>query len=150
MKGTVLTRCSVAILLALAVADARGEPANGSRDTRSASHQAILSADAGRLNKACGSRTSVRFDGDAVARARQSPSAADRALSRCRLALAGIERICADRDSRDAVARDIKSVLCGIVSERTVSLKDGVLDYRINTRKLPPRSFVREYLQNNL
>jgi hypothetical protein len=66
--------------------------------------------------------------------------------------LEGVEQVCEDRAGKDAVRAQIRRIICGFAAERAVTLKDGVLDYRIDfhTSHGGEPSIVLEYLQGNL
>ena len=72
------------------------------------------------------------------------------AENHCDRALVGIARVCADAAGKGAVKKQIKSVVCGFAGERSVSLKNGALDYKIDFKSFNDGIRVFEYLQNNL
>jgi hypothetical protein len=51
---------------------------------------------------------------------------------------------------KDAVKQKIKTVTCSFGSERAVTLKDGVVDYKISFPSSNVTSYVHEFMQNNL
>ena len=59
-------------------------------------------------------------------------------------------RVCADAAGKGAVKTQIKSVVCGFAGERSVSPRNGVLDYKIDFKSFNDGTTVFEYLQNNL
>jgi hypothetical protein len=115
---------------------------------RIAAQEAQLREKAGVVNKHCGTNFAVRFDWSAAPQAdlfAYSPS------SYCDIgALAGILEVCGHDLGKPAVKEKIKTVVCGFGPERAISLKDGVLDYKINFSSSNDFDFVYEYLQNNL
>lgn len=62
----------------------------------------------------------------------------------------GIALVCADAAGKGAVKKQIKSVVCGFTGERSVTLKNGALDYKIDFKSFNDGIRVFEYLQNNL
>ena len=51
---------------------------------------------------------------------------------------------------KDTVKQKIKTFTCGFGPQRTIALKDGAVDYKINFNSSNDGDFVFEYLQNNL
>ena len=107
-----------------------------------------LANDVARTNQKCGSSITVKFDWTGVpARAIKDwyPS------NYCGHALDVVERVCADRAGREAVATKIKRIVCGYAVERSISLEDGVLVFKSDLEASSDRrSFIFEYLQNAL
>jgi len=106
-----------------------------------------LAKDVEFTNKTCGSEFTVRFDWSAV------PAGALEKFSAqgyCDAALEGIRRVCTDAPGKDAVKQSIKRMTCGFGRERTISLKEGSLDYTINFDSVNDADFVYAYLVNNL
>lgn len=68
----------------------------------------------------------------------------------CRAVLDGIRRVCENAMGQDAVKQKIKSITCGFGPERTIAMKDGAIDYKIQFRSVNDADYVFEYLQNNL
>jgi hypothetical protein len=98
-------------------------------------------------NKVCNSGFTARFDWTGM-----SPDEVkDRyASTHCERALDGIRRICVDEPGRNAVKAQIKSVVCGFGTNRSVRLKDGALDYKMDFSSFNDAITVFEYLQGNL
>src|SRR5262249_47992026 len=124
--------------------------------------EAWLVRSAERLNKRCQSAITVAFDWSAVPETYLDPggpsvgfargrAGRDTPHYRCNRVLEGVEQVCEDRAGRDAVRAQIRRIICGFAAERAVSLKDGVLDFRIDfdVSKREPW-IVLEYLQGNL
>jgi hypothetical protein len=61
-----------------------------------------------------------------------------------------MRRVCGNAMGKDAVKEKIRSVTCGFGSERSITLKDGTIDYKIQFRSANDADYVFEYLQNNL
>jgi hypothetical protein len=98
-------------------------------------------------NKVCDSKISITFNWTGAPEAdldKYSPS------GYCDGALGGVRRVCDDPVGKDAVKQKIKSFTCGFGAERSISLKDGAVDYKINFNSANDSDFVFEYLQNNL
>ncbi len=68
----------------------------------------------------------------------------------CEAALEGIRRVCSDAPGKEAVKEQIKSLTCGFGPERSISLKDGVVDYKISFKSSNDADFVFEALENAL
>lgn len=101
-------------------------------------------------NEKCGTSLAVKFDWSTP------PAPEDRgtysAYGHCEPALEGLRRVCEmSQAGKDAVKQKIKSVTCGFGPKRSVVLKDGAIDYKINYKQSSnDADFVFEYLQNNL
>jgi hypothetical protein len=102
------------------------------------------------INEKCGTNLAVKIDWSTP------PAAEDRstysAYGHCEAALDGLRRVCEMSPAgKDAVKQTIKSVTCGFGPQRSVALKDGAIDYKINYRQSSnDADYVFEYLQNNL
>jgi hypothetical protein len=115
---------------------------------RMAAQEAELQRQVAALNKKCGTNFTARFDWSA---APQTDLFKYSAAGYCdNGALAGIQEVCGHDLGKPAAKDKIKTVICGFGSERTIALKDGVLDYKINFDSSNDFDFVYEYLQNNL
>jgi hypothetical protein len=100
-------------------------------------------------NQKCGSTVAVKFDWS------KPPTPEERgtysAYGYCQAALDGMRRVCESSDAgKDAVKQKIKSVTCGFGPQRSIALKDGAIDYKINFNSSNDADYVFEYLQNNL
>ena len=106
-----------------------------------------LAADVERTNKTCAANFTVKFDWSAAPAAELEKYDAK---GYCDNALRGIRRVCSDPAGREAVKQKIKSMTCGFGAERSISLEDGVLAYKINFTSVNDDDFAFEFLQNNL
>lgn len=106
-----------------------------------------LAEDAASTNKACGSNFSVKFDWAAAPNADLEHYSAE---GYCDSALSAVRSICNDVAGRNAVKEKIKRMTCGFAGKRTIALKNGALDYKINFSSFNDSDFVVEYLRNNL
>jgi hypothetical protein len=136
---------AIAALAALGIATASAQSLKIRQ--RMASEAADLVKDADRTNSVCGTSLTVKFDwggapGDDLLK--YSPQ------SYCSAALDGIQRVCGDAAGKDAVKQKIKNVTCSFGASRTIALKDGAVDYKINFNSVNDADFVFEYLQNYL
>jgi hypothetical protein len=101
-------------------------------------------------NEKCGTNLTVKFDWSTP------PAPEDRtrysAYGHCKPALDGLQRVCEmSQAGKDAVKQKIKSLTCGFGPQRSVALKDGAIDYKINYKQSSnDADYVFEYLQNNL
>jgi hypothetical protein len=68
----------------------------------------------------------------------------------CDAAQSSIRRVCGDDMGKKAVGAKIKSMSCGFGPARSIALKDGALDYKINFDSANDSDCVYEFLQNNL
>jgi hypothetical protein len=59
-------------------------------------------------------------------------------------------RVCADEAGKGVVKKQVRSVVCGFAGKRSVSPRNGVLDYKIDFKSFNEGITVFEYLQNNL
>lgn len=99
------------------------------------------------LNDTCGTNIAVKFD---WAGAPQDQLQSTSASSFCSAGLDGVRRVCNTPEGKDAVKQKVTSVTCGFGSERSVSLKDGTIDYKINFSSSNDADYVYDYLLNNL
>jgi hypothetical protein len=103
-----------------------------------------------RTNERCGTTFAVKFDWSTP------PAPEDRtkysASGHCKAALDGLRHVCEMSPAgKDAVKQKIKSVTCGFGPQRSIALKDGAIDYKINYKQSSnDADYVFEYLQNNL
>ena len=102
---------------------------------------------ANHTNRECGTNITVNFDWSGVKEAdldTYSPS------GWCEAALDGIRNVCADNPGKEAVREKIKTLTCGFAPERSVSLKDGNVDYKISFRSTNDAVYIFETLENAL
>lgn len=100
-------------------------------------------------NKKCESNVVVKFDWSTPPTAEERKTYS--AYGYCGAALEAMRRVCEQsKAGKDAVKQQIKSVTCGFGPQRTIALKSGAIDYKINYKSSNDADFVFEYLQNNL
>jgi putative component of toxin-antitoxin plasmid stabilization module len=112
-----------------------------------AREEATLAHELTQANRHCGTSITATFDWTGVtlqALKAGSPS------NYCGHAVDAITRVCADGVGKRAVARQIKQIVCGYAAARSISLADGVLEFRSDLQSSGERGFVFEYLQNAL
>jgi hypothetical protein len=112
-----------------------------------AEQEKMLVENVNHLNKICGATIAVKIDwkdAPVADLAKYSTS------SYCAAALEGIRHTCENDLGKDAVQKQIKSVTCGFGSERSITMKDGAVDYKINFSSYNDADFVHEFMQNNL
>ena len=109
--------------------------------------EAELAKDVEYTNKTCGSGLTVQLDWSAAPVNELEKFSAE---GYCDAALEGVRRICTDAPGKDAVKQGIKHITCGFGRERSISLRDGSLDYRIHFDSVNDADFVYAYLLNNL
>jgi pantothenate kinase len=109
--------------------------------------ETLLAKDAADINKACGTNFSVKFDWAAAPNADLEHYSAS---GYCDSALSAVRGICDDVAGSDAVKQKIKRITCGFGAKRTIVLKNGALDYKINFGSFKDYDFVIECLRNNL
>lgn len=95
----------------------------------------------------CGVDIPIKFDWANVPADRILSSSA---ASYCDNMLYSVRRICGDAAGKAAVKEKVKSISCGFGPERSMSLKDGKLDYKIQFDSSNDADFAYEFLQNNL
>jgi hypothetical protein len=99
-------------------------------------------------NRSCGSSLTAMFDWTSVPAAGIKDGSS---TNYCGHALDAVGLVCADRAGREAVAKQVKGIVCGYSEERSVSLKDGVLLFKSDYKSTEDRrTFIFEYLQNAL
>lgn len=109
--------------------------------------QESISKAAARINDLCRSSIRVRFDWSRI------PSVTSRdhvPLGYCEHVLDATERVCIDAAGKDAVRKGITSIVCSFAADRSISLKQGVLEFKSDFKATDDRSFIFEYLQNHL
>jgi hypothetical protein len=98
------------------------------------------------LNRTCGSDIIAKFDWS------RTPS--DRtysASSYCNAVLGALSHICGRSQlGKDTVKQKIKSLTCSFGPQRTITIKDGAIDYRINYSSSNDVEFAQKYLEDNL
>ena len=114
-----------------------------------ASQEKYLADSAKFANQKCETNIAVKFDWSTP------PTPEERrtysAYGYCEAVLDGMRRVCeASSAGKDAVKQKIKSVTCGFGPQRSIALKDGAIDYKINYSSSNDADYVFEYLQNNL
>jgi hypothetical protein len=118
-----------------------------SPEQRKASEAAQLAGLANGANRECGTSMTVTIDWSGV---NEEDLSTYSASGWCGAALEGIQRVCSDAPGKDAVKEQIKSVTCGFGPDRSISLKDGVVDYKISFKSSNDADFVFEALENAL
>jgi hypothetical protein len=109
--------------------------------------EAALADQMAQTNRQCGTSITATFDWTGVSAQEikaRSPS------NYCSHALDAVVRVCGDAAGREAVARQIKRIVCGHADARSISLGHGVLEFKSDFRSSGDRGAVFEYLQNAL
>ena len=138
---------SVGLAALLTTAAAGGAYAQSDVEVRQKKHEIELIDTAKETNKECESEIAIAFDWTNVPADRISSFSP---VSYCDNMLYSVRRICGDKDGKAAVKQEIKSISCGFGPERTMSLKDGKLDYKIQFDSSNDADFAYEYLMNHL
>lgn len=99
--------------------------------------------------EACGTTIAVKFDWS------KPPSPEERttysASSYCSAVLDGMQRVCASSHAgKDAVKRAITKLTCGFGPQRSITLKNGAIVFRIDYGASNNVDYVFEYLQSTL
>jgi hypothetical protein len=140
--------CTLLLIAQLVAAAASGAQAQPLKEKQiQARQEAELAKDVEYTNKTCGSEFTVRFDWSAVPAGALETFSAEGYRD---AALEGIRRVCTDAPGKEAVKQSIKHMTCSFGGERTISLKEGSLDYTINFDSVNDADFVYAYLMNNL
>jgi len=109
--------------------------------------EASLADQLEQTNRRCGTSITAKFDWPSM----PAPAIKLRFPSNyCGHALDAVTRVCVDGAGRQAVAKQIKRIVCGHAGERSVSLEDGVLVFKSDFQSSGDRAAVLEYLQNAL
>jgi hypothetical protein len=137
----------IAVLLVGGAADAYSQSLKDKQYF--ADQEQYLAKEVPYANDKCDTSFTVKFDWSVP------PAPAERttysAYGYCQAALDGMRRVCESAQAaKDAVKQKIKSVTCGFGPQRSIALKDGAIDYKINFNSSNDVDFVFEYLQNNL
>jgi hypothetical protein len=136
---------SFTLAAVLAALTAHAQPKTPEQER--ARDEATLTGLANGANRECGSSIAVKFDWSGL-----EPDMAgnNSPTGWCSAALDGIRNVCADAPGKEAVREKIKSLTCGFAPERSVTLKDGALDYKISFKSVNDADFVFETLENAL
>jgi hypothetical protein len=135
------------ILVLAAVSGASADAQSLKVRQRMQAQDEALVADVESTTKACGTTVPVKFD---WAGAPEDKLEAYSSEGYCDAALSSIRSVCGDDMGKKAVGTKIKSMSCGFVPARSIALKDGALDYKINFDSSNDSDYVYEFLQNNL
>ena len=98
-------------------------------------------------NEQCGSNLTARYDRTGMPLDRLKDGYAS---SHCERAIEGIQRVCQDAPGRNAVAKQVKTLVCHYKVPRSVELKDGVLNYYMDFTSFNDAITIFEYLQEKL
>ncbi len=103
------------------------------------------------VNRYCESSMAVKFDWSGVPAELSPDDFAYKPESHCSRVLSAIRSVCNNSEAgRNAVRKQITSVTCGFGAKRSIALKDGTLNFRINFKSTDDGQFVSDYLQSNL
>ena len=138
---------SLGLAAILTATAALGAYAQSDVEVRQKKQELALIDNAKDTNKECESEIAIAFDWTNVPADRLSSFSP---ASYCDNMLYSVRRICGDKDGKAAVKQQIKSISCGFGAERTMSLKDGKLDYKIQFDSSNDGDFAYEYLMNHL
>src|SRR5262245_2433751 len=109
--------------------------------------EAAVANEVAQTNRQCGTTITTRLEWSGV----MSQAVKERTLSNyCSHALDAVARVCTERAGQEAVARKVKHIVCGYAPARSVSLRDGVLEFMSDFKSPGDRGVVFEYLQNTL
>jgi hypothetical protein len=154
----------VAAIAFLTLSATRASAQSLSVKDRMAKEEADLQKAASSPNKRCGTKITVRFDWtsaplDDLPKYSSSGYCEGGPLD----AIWGIcnkdgdpqynadgELTAASSKFKQKIKDQIKTVICGFGPKRTISLKDGVLDYKINFHSYNDLDFARDYLEDAL
>jgi hypothetical protein len=98
-------------------------------------------------NGKCGSNLTARYDRTGMPLNRLKDGYAS---SHCERAIEGIQRLCQDAAGRNAVTKQVKTIVCHYKVPRSVELKDGVLNYHMDFTSFNDAITIFEYLQEKL
>jgi hypothetical protein len=137
----------VGLVVMLAVAGAVSAQAQSLKERQyRAEQEAELAKEVALANERCETSIAAKFGWSAMPAERGGAVP----YAYCRAVLDGVRRVCENAMGKDAVKEKIKSVTCGFGPERSIALKDGAIDYKIQFRSVNDTDFVFEYLQSNL
>ncbi len=102
---------------------------------------------AARINGLCQSSIRVRFDWSRIPSVTTSNQ---RPLGFCEHVLDATERVCVDAAGKAAVRQGISSIVCSFAADRSISLRQGVLEFKSDFNASDDRSFIFQYLQSHL
>jgi pantothenate kinase len=106
-----------------------------------------LDADVQRMNETCGTTIAVKFDWAGAVEDKIMEFTPE---GYCNAALSAISQTCGDPTGKSAVKEKIKSMTCGFAAERSMTLKDGAADYKINFNSSNDQDYVYSFLQDHL
>jgi hypothetical protein len=112
-------------------------------------HEQYLAKELAFANEKCGTSMTAKFDWLTPPTPEQRSTHS--AYGYCQATLDGMPRVGeSSQAGKDAVKQNIKSVTCGFGPQRSIALKDGAVDYKVNFNSSNDIDYVFEYLQNNL
>jgi hypothetical protein len=142
-----MTRFAVGLVVAFTVAGAATVHSQSLKERQYfAEQEQELAREVASANERCETKIAVKFDWSGMPPDRGGAVP----YAYCRAVLDGMRRVCGNAMGKDAVKEKIRSVTCGFGSERSITLKDGTIDYKIQFRSANDADYVFEYLQNNL
>lgn len=100
-------------------------------------------------NEKCGTKITASFD---WSKSKLEDMNTYSAYGYCEAALDALESICEDSDGKEAVQKDVKSLVCrfGGKGSRAITLKKGVLDWTIEWEASNNGDYIKEYLMKTL
>jgi hypothetical protein len=116
---------------------------------KAAAEAKLIKETDGRVNQKCGTSIKASFNWDSVPMSElfSKYGIAGQCTSG---AIEGIRQVCGEAVGREAVKEQIKSIVCAFGKPRALSLKDGILTYKIDFDSVNDREFVYEWLENRL
>jgi len=113
-----------------------------------ADQEKYLAGEVTSTNERCGNSLVAKFDWSNPPTPQQRTT--NSAYGYCSAVLEALRRTCDSASGKDAVKQKVKSLTCGFGPQRTITLKDGAIDYKVSFDSKNDADFVFEYLQNNL
>jgi len=139
--------CGIAMFLAIAGPATAADAQSPKVLQRMALEAADLLKDVDYTNQICDATLTATFDWGGAPEDelfKYSPE------GYCEAALRAIQQVCGDPAGKTEVKRQIKSLTCGFGATRSIALKNGVIDYKINFSSANNIEFVYEFLENKL
>ena len=144
MKNACLAGAAAVLMLA-GVTGVDAQPANRPQIHTDEENGLKTAIDA--TNQVCGSNIIAQFNWQGAQEGKLSEYSAS---SFCDNAMGGIRFMCETDAGKAAVKQKLKTMICGFGAKRSVTLKDGVLNYEINFDAAGDGEYVFEYLKKNL
>ena len=106
-----------------------------------------LAEDVQNTNQKCGINIAAKFNWPTQLKEQDRKYSAS---SFCMDLLWAVREVCQSSPAAKDTVTQIKSLTCGFAAQRSLALKDGVIDYKIEWEAANNAYYALDYLKNNL